>query len=182
MLIRCGSIDPSMRNFGMAKIDLDLATLKISVVDMKLIETEKRAGKQVRKNSDDLRRSQEINVAFHDFVSDCRFVFAEIPTGAQSAAAMFSFGLVVGILGGCPKPLIQVQPFETKLATVGTKTASKEEMIEWAEETYPDAPWIRLRGRMTLKNEHLADALAVSHAGVNTDEFRRMIALYRQAA
>jgi Holliday junction resolvasome RuvABC endonuclease subunit len=92
----------------------------------------------------------------------------------------------IGILAGCPKPLFQIQPSETKLATVGTKTASKEEMIEWAVEAYPNAPWFRLRdkpgGKIIAKNEHIADALAVVHAGLETDQFAQFMTMYRSAA
>lgn len=173
-------IDPSLRSFGMARLDLDLNTLKLTVLDLKLIETDKQSSKTVRQNSDDLRRAIQLNEGFHEFIADCKFVFAEIPTGAQSARAMYAFGLVVGVISSLKivkKPLIQVQPFETKLATVGTKTASKEEMIEWADEAYPDAPWMRVKktNKMLGKNEHLADAVAVAHAGLKTDQFLQIM-------
>jgi Holliday junction resolvasome RuvABC endonuclease subunit len=168
------SFDPSMRNFGMAELSLDIETMKFKIVDLKLVETEKRVTKQVRQNSDDLRRAKELHTEFQDFAKRGIVGFAEIPTGAQSARAMYAFGMSVGLLASCPIPLIQVQPFETKLATVGTKTASKEEMIEWAVETYPDAPWLKRNGKILNANEHLADAVAVAHAGIKTDEFKRM--------
>jgi len=175
------SMDPSLANFGVAELHLDTETLKLSVRSLTLIETEKRTGKTVRQNSDDLRRCKEIVQRYHFLINKCTVAFAEIPTGAQSARAMYAFGASVGMLASCPIPLIQVQPFETKLATVGTKTASKEEMIEWAVEHYPDAPWIRRAGKMTLKNEHLADAVAVAHAGIKTDQFQQLLAMWRGA-
>lgn len=188
MLIRCAAIDPSMRNFGIAKVDIDLDDLSISVVDLKLISTESniKKNKVVRKNSDDMRRAEEITVAMHDFVKDCQLVFGEIPSGGQSARAVFSFGLAIGVMSSLKvinKPLIQIQPVETKLAAVGTRVASKEEMIEWAAELYPNAPWLRAHnkpnGKPTLANEHLADAMGVAHAGVKSDEFQRLRAAWR---
>ena len=74
-----------------------------------------------------------------------------------------------------------MQPNETKLATVGTRTASKAEMISWATDLYPKAPWIKRGAKFTLANEHLADALAVGHAGVKTDQFSQLLAM-RNAA
>lgn len=181
-----GAMDPSLANFGVARLTLDLDTLKLSVVDLTLIETEKQTTKTVRQNSDDLRRCKEIVKVYHSIIGSCTVAFAEIPTGAQSARAMYAFGASVGMLASCPVPLIQVQPFETKLATVGTKTASKEEMIEWAGEKYPDAPWIRkkVKGELKLvnKNEHLADAVAVAHAGIATDQFQQLLAMWRSKA
>jgi Holliday junction resolvasome RuvABC endonuclease subunit len=181
MIIPIVTFDPSFRNFGMAEMTYNLDSGELAVVDLKLIETEKRAGKTVRQNSDDLRRAQEIFREFTKFAKRGRVAFAEIPTGAQSARAMYAFGVSVGLLAACPIPLLQIQPFETKLATVGTKTASKEEMIEFATGTYPCAPWIKRAGKLTLKNEHLADAVAVAHAGILTDQFQQLLAIWRSA-
>lgn len=182
MKIAVSAFDPSLANFGMARLALDLTTLHFEVQDLKLVQTEKQTSKQVRQNSDDLRRARELARAFHDFAAQTKIGFAEVPTGAQSARAMYAFGVSVGLLAACPVPLIQVQPYETKLATVGTKTASKEEMIEWAVAAYPAAPWLKhIRGGKEVignKNEHLADALAIAHAGVKTDQFQQLRALW----
>jgi len=184
-ILRIAAIDPALSNMGMAKLALDLDTMQLSVIEMSLIETTRQVTKQVRQNSDDLRRAKQLSKAFHAFVEDCLIVFAEIPTGAQSARAMYAFGVAVGILGGCPKPLIQVQPSETKLATVGTKTASKDEVIEWAVETYPDAQWLRVKRKGVLelvaKNEHCADACAIATAGIKTEQFLSVIEMWRSS-
>ncbi len=176
-------IDPALKNMGVSIMRLNLDTLELELLDLKLFETEKMTGKTVRQNSDDLRRAQELHRGLHENLTDVTVAFAEIPTGAQSARAALSFGVAIGILASCPVPIIQVQPWETKLATVGTKTASKQEMIEWAGEQYPDGPWLRrkLHGELVLvdKNEHLADACAICHAGVKTDEFQRLRSFWR---
>ena len=183
-IMKIAAIDPSLANFGMAKMNLDLQTMKFDILDFMLIETDRQVSKQVRQNSDDLRRCKLIYRGFSEFVKDCAVVFAEIPSGAQSASALKALAMVTGLLAGCPKPLIQVQPAETKIATVGTRTASKEEMIAWAAETYPDAAWLRVRksGKLLAKNEHLADACAIAHAGIATDQFLQVVALWRSAA
>jgi Holliday junction resolvasome RuvABC endonuclease subunit len=181
--VRVASIDPALANFGMARLVLRLVDLKLGIERLTLIETEKRVNKVVRQNSDDLRRAQEITKAFHAEVAPCTVCFAEVPTGGQSARAVLSFGISIGILANCPIPLIQVQPFETKLATVGTKTASKEEMIEWAVGEFPNGPWLRNKaGKPLNKNEHLADAVAVAYAGIRTDQFLQLLAMWRSAA
>lgn len=186
MKIAVSAFDPSLANFGMARLSLDLQTLRFEVQALQLVQTEKKASKQVRQNSDDLRRARELAIAFQEFAALTKIGFAEVPTGAQSARAMYAFGVSVGLLAACPVPLIQVQPHETKLATVGTKTASKEEMIEWAVETYPEAPWLKhIRGGKEVvgnKNEHLADALAIAHAGVKTDQFQQLRAMWMAGA
>lgn len=180
--VRVASLDPSFRNFGVARLVLKLETFQFGIESLHLIETEKDQGKQIRRNSDDLKRCQKIIREYHPLVTPCSVVFAEIPTGAQSARAATAFGIATALVASCPVPVIQVQPTETKLATVGTKTASKEEMIEWAVETYPNAPWIRdKKGKIINKNEHLADAVAVAHAGVQTDQFEQLLALLRSS-
>jgi hypothetical protein len=180
------AVDPSMRNFGMAKFDLPLDTLELKLLKLRLVQTETLAGKTVRKNSDDLRRAQEIAGAFFDEVDDCDFVFAEIPSGAQSARAAYGFGMQVGIIGACTRPVIQVMPLETKRASVGSKTATKDEMIEWAVRTFPSDQWLRARnkptGALVKDNEHLADACGIAVAGLLTDEFRRSLVMFRKAA
>lgn len=191
-LVTCSSVDPALRNFGLARVTVDLDTLAIAVLDLKLVETEKRTTKQVRQNSDDLRRAREVSDDFRAFVTGTTVCFGEIPVGSQSSRAMAAFGIAIGILANCPVPLFEVQPFETKLATVGTRTASKEDMIYWASELYPDAPWIRgtrkRKGGAVEKNaildcnEHLADAIAIAHAGVKTEQFKQLMAMLRATA
>ncbi len=88
MKIPVVSFDPSMANFGMAHLILDLDTLAFTIEDLKLIRTERQVTKQVRQNSDDLRRSQELVREFHAFAKKGRIAFSEVPTGAQSARAM----------------------------------------------------------------------------------------------
>lgn len=185
--IRVAGVDPALKNMGIARASLLLVPApyngmqphKIEVDSLDLIQTDKQTTKVVRQNSDDLRRCRDLAAGVRS-LTDVRFVFAEIPVGAQSARAAFSFGVATAVMAFCPVPLIQVQPNETKLATVGTKTASKQEMIEWAVETYPNAPWLMHRGKPKLDNEHLADACAIIHAGVKTDEFLRFCAMMQE--
>jgi Holliday junction resolvasome RuvABC endonuclease subunit len=194
-LIPIAGLDPSFTHFGVVNATLDLDTLEVTVGRMTTIVTEptdKASRKVIRKNSDDLKRSQIISAAYPPLVKDCVAVFAEIPTGAQSARAMWAFGASTMAIAFCPVPVIQVQPSETKMAAVGTSTASKEEMIEWAGEKYPNAPWeryardkiwkskvIRSAGQICDSEEHVADALAVIEAGLVTDQFRQLLALLR---
>ena len=181
MLIRVAGVDPAFRNIGIARLLLNTETMALVLQDLRLLTTENQASKTVRKNSDDLRRAMELHSGFIASTKDCSVIFAEVPTGAQSARAALGFGVAIGVLASSPIPIIQVQPFETKLATVGTKTASKEEMIEWATEAYPDGPWLtrKFKGKthFTAANEHLADAVAVAHAGIKTDQFRQLVSL-----
>lgn len=175
--------DPSLRNFGIVKAELDVATMKFAVKDMLLVSSEDNAKKQktVRKNSDDLRRARLLYMGFVEACKGSSFAFVEMPVGSQSARAMASYGICVGVLSACPIPMIQVTPTEVKMAGTGIKTATKEEMIEAATAAHPEAKWLTRREKGELKllnsNEHLADAMFAIKAGIVTDQFRTVTAM-----
>lgn len=183
-LIRIAALDGALANFGMAKLQFDTSlpdAQALSVLDLKLIHTEKSKVKSVRVSSDQLRRSREIALDARAWMADCAMVFVEVPTGGQSADACMAFGIVTGIYASLMLEPIEVSPSETKLAAVGTRTASKEEMIEWAFGKFPNAPWLLTKrgGAMvpTKANEHLADAVAIAHAGIRLPVFQQTKAM-----
>lgn len=178
-------LDPSTANFGIAIATVDIVTGEYSVNDLVLIKTEPETKKGVRKDSDDLRRA---NIVRNGFVKACEgasFAISEIPfcDPRGYASANFNAGLVTGVLTNCPVPLIQVFPQEVKLAFCGSRHAAKEEMIEEAMRRFPSAPWLmtKRKGKMvpTKANEHLADACAVINCGIQTDQFKAAVAMWR---
>ena len=76
--------------------------------------------------------------------------------------------------------LIEVNPAEVKLATVGKRTAAKEDMIEWAIDMHPEVEWFTYKrgGKMLYsdKNEHIADAVCAIYAGIQTQQFKNLTA------
>lgn len=184
--VRIAGLDGSKTNFGIAKLILDTEKMNdpdggLTIEDLILVKTQKDKSKQVRASSDNLRRAQEIARTCRTNLGDCASAFIEVPSGGQSYDAVLGFGIVIGIYASLTIPTIEVSPSETKMAAVGTKTASKEEMIEWATELFPDAPW-RMRkhkGQMVpvKDNEHLADAVAIALAGTRTPAFQQAIAM-----
>lgn len=180
-----GGLDPSLRNLGLAKAVYDTETDRLEMTGISLQQTEKQSGKTVRSSSDDLRCASLLVSSTHEWIADCAAVFAEVPSGAQSARAAFGLGIAVGVLGsvGSVGPfrgkLIQVSPQQVKVYFVGSKNASKHEMIEQAMKLYPDLPWFMHRGKPQDKNEHMADAVAAIHAGVSTDEFKSIVQIVR---
>lgn len=181
--IKVVGLDPSLSNFGIAIVTIDVDTLDIHVEKLILVETEREAGKTVRQNSDDMRRARMSYVAMNDACKGAAFAIAEVPVGSQSARAMLSCGVCIGVLSGCDIPLIQVNPSEVKVVATGYKNATKAEMIEWAMHKYPYANWLmrKSKGVMTplAANEHLADAIAAIEAGIKTEQFRQAISIYR---
>ena len=93
---------------------------------------------------------------------------------------MASYGICIGLLASLvDKPMIQVTPLEVKLCSVGTKTATKREMINWAFSQNNSLNWLtRVENGDNIlidKNEHMADAMAAIKAGVSTNEFKTLL-------
>lgn len=183
--IKIIGVDPSLNNFGFAVAMYDLEKATYRITDLKLAETGNEAGKQVRKNSDDIRRARILFDGLKEMCEGAAFAIAEVPVGSQSARAMASYGMCCGVLAACPIPLVQVNPTEVKLAAIGDKYAAKEEMIQWGLKEHPDAPWLSLgkgeKKRYLNKNEHLADACAAIKAGLKTEQVRGMLNLFAMA-
>lgn len=183
--IKIAALDGSLRNFGVVKGYYDTESEQLSIGDMHILKTEKGKNKQVRASSDNLSRAQSIAEGLRPLLSDCAVVFLEVPSGGQSYAAVLGFGIVIGLYASITSPVVEVSPSETKLAAVGTKTASKQEMIEWAVEKFPNANWRRrkLKGKMVITNdnEHLADSVGIMHAGISTPSFRQTVAMIKAA-
>lgn len=163
-------------------LDLNVGTLDITHIGLESTKPSK--VKQVRKNTDDLHRARQLHTAITEFLLDVDMVCVEIPVGSQSARAMASYGMSIGVLASIKVPMIQVTPSEVKIAAVGNKTATKQQMIDWAARTYPDTPWPTRTQKGVTKllgtNEHIADALAAIHAGCRTDEFAQVRAVMKK--
>jgi Holliday junction resolvasome RuvABC endonuclease subunit len=182
--IRILGIDPALRNTGFAVADYHIMTGKLVVSRVEIAQTEKsKDGKVVRKSSDDLARGRIIVnemkrvVAIHS----PSIAVAEVPGGCQSARGAFSNGVCCGVLASLNLPLIEVSPTEVKLASAGTKTASKDAIIQWAVAKWPDAGWLtrKFKGEVVLlnDNEHVADACAAIAAGILTAQFAQAVAM-----
>jgi Holliday junction resolvasome RuvABC endonuclease subunit len=176
-------MDPSLRNWGLAAAELDLTTGILETPSLGLVCPDDLTGKQVRQNSNDLHLAQQLADKVIPAAKIAKVIFVECPVGSQSARAMASYGVCVGILGAIRSlniPLIEVTPTEVKLAFTKNKNATKAQMIAKAVELYPDAAFPTHHGKMTSKAEHVADALGAIHAGVNTSTFQNLMRLFQQ--
>jgi Holliday junction resolvasome RuvABC endonuclease subunit len=191
MKIPVVGFDPSMSNWGIAFSYLDLETGYLDDPCLSIVSTEADKCKQARVNSSDLQRAEQLAVIALAEARKAKVVFVEVPVGSQSARAMASYGVCVGILGTIRAegiPLIEVTPTEVKVALTGKKTATKNQMIDAALELYPDSNWPRYeqngkgftKGDIHSKAEHAADAIATIHAGVHTPMFRNLMRLFEE--
>lgn len=180
-------MDPSLRNWGLAKAWLDLSTMTLDIVDLHVIQPVIEDNKQVRNNSKDLSAATQLAMAAIRFIHDARAVFVEVPHGSQSARAMASYGVCVGILGTMRAhgmAFFELSESEVKGATIpGIKKPTKSDMIHWATSLYPLAPWATHNGVISAaRAEHQADAVGAIHAGLKLSSFQQMLALTRRAA
>lgn len=176
MIIQVLGVDPSMSNLGMSLCDLNLDTLEITVKELSLIKTETGKDKRVRKNSDDIERAKLLYKGFMEYANQVKLCFAEVPHGSQSARAMTSYGMCAMLLAACPVPVFELTERELKLATTGNPKSSKADMIDWVVERHIEGKWPRRGNRIVMGSaEHLCDATAAVHAGITTDEFKRLV-------
>ena len=179
MIIQVVGFDPAFTNWGTAWDTINTETLEIKILKLHLTTTSPEKKAKVRKSSDRLLRAQILSNHLKEACVKQQVIFSEIPTGSQSAVAAMGLGIAVGVLSSAPIPVIQVTPNDTKMCAVGKRTASKNEMINWAYEKYPDVNWITKRRKgvlqLTNANEHLADAIAVIYAGIQSDQFKQLL-------
>ena len=154
----CG-FDPSLTNWGIAEAVLDLDNGYLSTPTLSLIQPKDGDGKkQVRRNSLDLSRAEELVTAALASARRAKVVFVEVPHGSQSARAMASYGICIGVLASIRAAgieLIEVSATENKFNFTGNKTATKEQMIATAVQLYPDANFPMHNGKLSAaKAEH----------------------------
>ena len=176
-------IDPSLRNWGIASGRLYKDSARLQFDDLQVVNPELPKAKQVRQNSLDLESAKQLCKATLDAVEGAHAIFVEVPVGSQSARSMASYGICVGVLGALRAtgiPFFEVSPNEVKLVSVGKKTATKHEMIQWATEKHPEANWPRYmqNGESLIseaKAEHMADAIAATYAGLHSTAFQQVL-------
>jgi DNA repair ATPase RecN len=176
-IVKIAGLDPSLTHFGMVKGNLDLDTNLFEITELKLQKTEPSKIKSQRKNCDDIDRIRLLYTSMHDFIKDVDVVVAELPVGSQSARSMVSYAVSLSMLATVSTVFVPVTPIEVKMATVGSKTATKKEMIEWATTKYPNANWLTQKRLGVIElindNEHLADATATIEAFKQTNEYKQ---------
>lgn len=182
MIIPVLGMDPSLRHWGLATAELDLETGCLTTPLGSIVEPKDMEGKkQVRQNSKDLWLAEQLASPVIDAARKAKCIFVEVPVGSQSARAMASYGITVGVLGAVRSlgiPLIEVTATENKKIFAGNGTASKRQMIDAAMQHYPGLSLPHYRGEIQDKAEHIADAIASIHSGVRTPLFQNLMRLF----
>lgn len=178
-------MDPSLRHWGLSEADLDLSDGVLDTPLGSVIEPKDLQGKNIRVNMNDQWLAEQLAVPVIAACKKAKAIFVEVPVGSQSARAMASYGICVGILGAVRAlgiPYFQVTATENKRLFTGNPNATKKQMINALIGFYPNIilPQGSTKGSIGDKSEHIADATASIHSGVNTTEFRTVLEILRK--
>ena len=184
MIIPVAGFDPAFANWGIAEGQLSLDTGILDGLGLSIVQTKKGKNKQVRTNSDDMQRAEDISVDIFAVGKRNKVIFVECPVGSQNASGMKAYVVSVGLLGALRSQghqVIEVTAYEVKKALTGNKNASKELMIQTAIALDPEANWPVRGGEIIAgKAEHMADAIGAIHAGVMTPAFQQLMTLFQK--
>lgn len=161
--------DPSMSNWGWVLADIvdgNITPLMSGVICVS-------ADPVTYKNKpvQNIHRASLIYRELIDVVSNGYYdVYVEVPHGGKSSQAAVSATMCQTIIGALRVHGINVIPV-TAMAnkkTIGNKSASKDDVIDWINQRHPDFLPKKKDGSI-LKNkaEHIADALLTIYTGLN---------------
>lgn len=177
-LIKILSIDPALRNFGMAKFDYDVLTDTLYNIHLDIAHT-----KAFIKRKEYGLKNYRIAEAYHDLkeirglydklkenLVGVDLVFAEAYIGGRTSPSLKGLVVAFTLLTIIDAPIIFVSPQDAKIVA-GTNcrytAITKKDVIKWAKDKWPDLNWYRRQNQ----NEHVADALAVACAGLQSEPF-----------
>jgi len=168
--------DPSMSNWGIAVGLYNEKTDVVSITDLDIIKPEKLTSKKISRSHKDLLSATQLASGVFDVIRWYKpdFIYVEVPHGSQSARAAVGYGICIGILGSLKATghnFTELRESQVKMATVGSRKATKEEMIQWAVKRHKEANWPKHKrdGKAVITTgtaEHMADAVATIYAGV----------------
>lgn len=180
--IRALGVDMAFANMGLAFATIDVGNvLTLKAKHIRLVSTGMHAAekKSVRKSSIELRRATELIAALDEAVREWQpeYIFAEIPSGSQSASAARALGIALGAFASLALtgiPIIEVSPMEVKAVVFANrartrKMPTKREIIQYAAKHYPDVEWKRAehtsKGHKLTKGERKGEVVGAYQKG-----------------
>ena len=167
-------VDPGFALTGWALCEYDGS--KLTVEACGLITTQKTAKRLVA--DDNIMRAQRIGAQLERLLVDPKgepyvdLVACEAmsyPPSASTAAKMsLTFGVIAEQCRVMATPFVQFSPGHIKLASAGTKKASKARMAEALGVTFPEAKGAMI-GIPDSKKEHCWDAIGAAVTSLDTE-------------
>lgn len=163
------TLDIAFKNLGWAMLD------KGVIVDYGTIRTEKTKKKNVLVSDDKATRAATIALELHDIINKYNpgGIVGELPSGSQNASAAnllgWASGIVVGLAAYHNLPCEWISEGDSKKAALGVRSATKESMMTWAAETFPNIKFPAAKCHF----EHVADSLG-AYNGLKSGVLVRM--------
>lgn len=165
-------LDPSFRNWGISKATYDTDSKKLSVFHGEVLTSNHDL--YSKQNQKDLYSacllSQKLAEHWND---DIDLVCIELPHGSQSARAMVSYGVVLGVLSQFINkgiPTICTSALQVK-DVVGNRKATKKEVIQWVKDNHTEFTL----PKSLNKAEHIADSIVAIHAVLASKQFKEYL-------
>lgn len=166
-------IDGGFASLGLSVVDLQPDQERL--LDVWVVRTEKSAKKLgVRSGDDTARRARELahHVELAITSRQPGALALEAPSWPRNAGVAAKIGVAFGVVFALAEkhhlPLVMASPQDVKLAVVGSKTATKDDVIAAVERRFPDVTWPSTRSLW----EHAADAVGVVVACLDSDVLR----------
>lgn len=190
MTLTVVGMDPSLRNWGMAKGTFDPVTKRMHLDQSDLITTELSKDKKA-KNLKDIACAEELMRRAYAFAKGADVVCIECPVGSQSAAGMLAYGVCVALIA-CLKcaglNIIITTPMQGKAVVTGLTDSkanaalniTKKEVIAWVVERHPELPLPRYKRHNEMlvsmePAEHIADGVIAIYAGTQSSQFKQLL-------
>lgn len=155
--------DPSLRNWGIAITSYDPIADTLTVHKVDVIKTKTIKDKKQSKAVLDLQRAQTLIEGLLPYLDDVELIVIELPLGSQTASAMKSYGMCLGItacLTTLGIPFIYKTPFDLK-RVIGKRETTKEEIIDWVNQRHPN-----VLSKYKTSAEHQADAVLAIYSAL----------------
>jgi Holliday junction resolvasome RuvABC endonuclease subunit len=170
---RALALDPGFASCGFAVLMDD------TIATMGIVRTQKDSRKQTLATEDNFARARfiarEIRTLIDRFaINVLAFESYSAPRNASTAGKVaLCYGVLADIAAERDLAVVMVTPQRIKKAVCGSKSASKEEIIEKLEAEYGRGPGVRaLADYPKGQHNHAWDAVAAWHAAGDTDVVR----------
>lgn len=171
MKINILGLDPSFRNWGLSKAMYDTDSQKLSVLYGEVLTSKHNLYE--KQNQKDLYSACLLTEKLKQhWTNDIDLVCIELPHGSQSARAMVSYGVVLGILSQfIPNTHCIFVSANNVKKTVGCRDTTKKEIIQWVTDKHQEFTLPKALN----KAEHIADSIVAIHAVLSSKQFEEYL-------
>ena len=160
------SADPALKNTALIWGQIENGVIK--PIGHMISTTDKVKGEKVMIDMVNRARKTIENIISTVTLVSPDYTFSEIPSGSQSLSGAKSAALSCAYIALLGSDCVISTPGEVKKATGNKRTATKDDIMNWADNKFPDYDFPRKKDGTMVKGkcEHICDALAVVESGI----------------